>query len=170
MSTEDMTDLIVQYLTSPKTKRPSIVNKLSIGPDAAFETILGFRGPYPESLHPREVHETLFALLPDLLKICPRLFIECEIKTLAPDQRYPLICAAICTQDSRFIDGILSGLKDRSIYVKLLVIDAITRTRYRFLRTADARKELERLLTLKSIAESEYARKHVENALRAFTK
>jgi hypothetical protein len=168
MSTEDTTDLIVQYVTSPKAKRPLIVNKLSISPDAAFETIFAFRGPYPESLHPREVHETLFALLPDLLKICPRLFIECEIKTLAPDQRYQLICAAIETQESRFKDGILSGLKDRSIYVKLLVIDAIRR--YRFLRTADARKELERLLTVKSIAESEYHRKQVENALRKFTR
>lgn len=170
MSTEDTTDLIVQYLTSPKTKRPSIVKKLSISPDAAFETILAFRGPYPESSHPRDVHEILNFLLTDLLKICPRLFIECEIKTLTTDQRYALICAALYTQEYRFIDGILSGLKDRSIYVKLLVIDAIRLRRYRFLRTADARKELERLLTVRSIAESEYNRKQVENALRAFTK
>ena len=167
MSTPNTTDLIVQYLTASKVKQRTIVNRLAENPQEAFGATLAFRGPYPKALHPRDVHDThLVQLLADLLAKCPELFTGRGIKTVNRDHRHRLICAAISTQDPQFTEGILAGLKDRSIYVKLLVIDAITR--YKWLRTEGARIELERLLMVKSIAESDYDRRHVEQALETF--
>ncbi|MAP07635.1 MAG: hypothetical protein CMM00_01990 [Rhodopirellula sp.] len=167
MTAKDVTSMIAEYLTSPGPEKRAIVEKLAETPDVAFTATLRFRGPYPESLHPRDVHDThLVDLMTELLKQFPHLFTECELKNIDRFQRHPLICAAISTHDPQFTDAIIGALKDRSIYIKILVMDAIGRHHY--LRTAEAKKQLERLLTVKSIAESNCDRAHVEKALAAF--
>jgi len=118
------TKLILQYLASPETKS-AVVTRLSQSPYDAFAAILGFRGPYPQTIHPIDVHEEyLTPLLAALLKACPQLLIGPKPARIPP-RPFILIAAAIEANDPRFADTILSGLKDRSIDVKLAAVHGI---------------------------------------------
>src|SRR6185436_20745508 len=65
-----------------------------------------------------------------------------------------LITAAIAANDPRFADTILSGVKDRSIYVKLAAVSGVLRCS--FLRTPEVKQQLQRVLAMKSIAKDEH--------------
>lgn len=166
MRNEDLTDLLSSYLRSPDAEKSNCLKILSQHPDDALSAILGFHGPYPESIDPRDAHDRyLVDVLGELLKKSPRLFGKTNTKGSAS---YLLISAAILTREPCFVDGILAGLRDRSLYTKLMVVDAISQHRY--LRTAAAEMELKRLLSLQSIASSSSDRRKIESALAAFTK
>ena len=99
-------ELILQYLASPEIKN-SVV--------------------HPETIHPIDVHEDyLTPLLAELLKACPQLLIGPDPARI-PRRPFILIGAAIAANDPRFADTILSGLKDRSIYMKLAAVNGILR-------------------------------------------
>jgi hypothetical protein len=139
-------ELILQYLASPEIKN-SVV--------------------HPETIHPIDVHEDyLTPLLAELLKACPKLLIGPDPARI-PRRPFILIGAAIAANDTRFADTILSGLKDRSIYVKLAAVNGILRCA--FLRTPEVKQQLQRLLAMKSLAKDEYAVKQFQDALNAFT-
>jgi hypothetical protein len=155
-------ELTLQYLASPEIKN-SVVHRLSQSPYDAFDAILGFQGPYPETIHPIDVHEDyLTPLLAELLRACPQLLIGPDPARI-PRRPFILLGAAIAANDPRFADTILSGLKDRSIYVKLAAVDGILRCS--FLRTPEVKQQLQRLLAMKSIAKDEYAVKPVPRRL-----
>lgn len=157
-------ELILQYLASPEIKN-TVVHSLSQSPYEAFDAILGFRGPYPKTIHPIDVHEDyLTALLAELLKICPQLLIGPDPAKI-PRRPFMLIGAAIAANDPRFAPTILSGLNDRSIYVKLAAVDGILRCS--FLRTPAVKQQLQRLLAMKSIANDEYSVERLQEALKA---
>lgn len=166
MTTDDVTTLIAEYLTASRSRKTALVGTLAQTPSAAFDAILAFRGPYPTSIDPRDAHDQLVELMVELLKRCPRLFIECDLRKVDRIQRHPLLYAAIATCEPRFTSKIIGALRDRSIYIKLLVADAIVRHDY--LRTPEAKRQLQRLLTVKSIAESNHDRVRLERALEAF--
>ena len=155
--------LILQYLASPETKE-AVVDGLSRNPHEAFQAILGFQGPYPANIHPIDVHEEyLTGLLAALLRRCPELLIGPKPAKI-PETPYILIAAAIATNDPRFADTILLGLKGRSIYLKLASVHGIMRCA--FLRTPEVRQRLVDLLKLKSVAKDEYSSERIQAALR----
>jgi len=105
-------------------------------------------------------------LLAELLKACPQLLIGPDPARI-PRRPFILIGAAIAANDPRFADTILSGLKDRSIYMKLAAVNGILRCA--FLRTPEVKQQLQRLLAMKSLAKDEYAVEQFQDALNAFT-
>jgi hypothetical protein len=153
---------ILQYLAARNTKE-AVADALSKHPYEAFRAILGYQGPYPESVHPMDAHtDHLPALLAALLTRAPRLLIGPR-PAKTPPRPYMLIAAAIISNDSRFAATILSGLKDRSIYVKLAVVNGITRCR--FLQTPDVKRQLQALTTMKSIAKDAYTLDRIREAV-----
>ena len=156
--------LILDYLASPETKN-AVVKSLSQRSHEAFEAILSFRGPYPETIHPIDVHEEyLTPLLAGLLKACPQLLIGPKPARIPP-RPFILIAAAIEANDPRFADTILAGLNDRSIDVKLAAVHGIRQCA--FLHTPEVKLQLQRLMTMKSIATDAYSLAQVRAALRA---
>jgi hypothetical protein len=135
-------------------------------PEAAFRALLDYRGPYPEPLHPIDVHEThLHDLLTELIRRCPDLLLHRDLSGLGPGQRYLVVSAAIETSDARLTPVVVAGLRDPSIYVKLLAAGALVR--HPRLRVPQARLELTRLLALKSVAGSDHDRERFQQALDA---
>ena len=160
-----MNELILQYIAS-KGKRDIVVKAMIAHPTEALSAIVEFQGPYPEDIHPIDVFEEyLTPLLSELFRRSPALLIG-PAEAMLPKNKYMIIAAAIAADDSRFGGLILSGLKDRSIYVKLLVVDGIARRSY--LRTPEVKRELQRMLSLKSIAADPYSRQKTRAALGAF--
>lgn len=118
-------------------------------------------------MDPRDAHGIhLVNLLSMVLSRAPAVLANRELRTIDVRQRYTVINAAIGADAVAFRDFILSGLRDRAIYVKTLVLDAIVR--HPELRTSDARVLVERLMSVKSIADSDYDRRHVQAALDSF--
>jgi hypothetical protein len=155
-------EVILQYLASPQSKS-TVVDVLSRRPYEAFQAILGFRGPYPKNIHPIDVHEEyLGGLLEELLKRCPQLLIGPR-RAKVPPRPFILIAAAIAANDPRFANTILSGLKDRSIDVKLASLHGITQCA--FLRTPAVKRTLRDLLALKSIANDAFVRDRIQTAV-----
>jgi hypothetical protein len=156
----------LRALTRPGPPPPFPVEALTRRPEAAFRALLGYRGPYPAPLHPIDVHaDHLRVLLTELLRRRPALLLGRDLSALGPGQRHLVLNAAIGAEDPRFTPVILAGLKDRSVYVRLLVADALVQ--HERLRAREARLELRRLLALKSVASSEYDREHFQQALDA---
>jgi hypothetical protein len=158
-------ELLQRYLASPEA-RTTALEELTLRPSEAFEAALDFKGPYPEGANPVAVHEgPIHDLLQNLLRRFPQLLIGPDAVP-RPSAPYLLISAAIAADDPRFADTILRGLEDRSIYMKLLVVDGIIRRP--FLRTPSVKVRLEKLMATKSIARDRDALEHLQRALDSF--
>jgi hypothetical protein len=156
--------VILEYLASPRDKKDAAVDEMSRRPDEAFHALMTFRGPYPEGVHPIDAFpDYLSPLLTSLFLRCPSLLLGRDVSRMSSGERWVVISAAIASESPAFAGVILSGLKDRSIDVKLLAVNAVSRDA--FLRTPDARRQLQRLLTLTSMT---YCRDQIQRALDSF--
>ncbi|WP_037198007.1 hypothetical protein [Rhodopirellula baltica] len=159
-----LADHIFDWLES---KSNAALDGLLNSPEDSFAAVLDYRGAYPDGMDPRDAHGIhLVNLLSLLLFRFPELLTNRELKTIPVRQRYCVVNAAITADSKKFRDFILGGLRDRSIYVKTLVLDAIVR--HPALRTPTAHEMVKRLLLVKSVVESDYDRRHVEAALASF--
>ena len=151
---------IADYLQSPSDDDP--VTELCSHGDAAVDGILSYKGPIPESMHPRDVDDThLVELLEKVIQRRPELVLRRNLSAMGSHDRYRLLVAAACTENEQFADVILAGLKDRSVYVKLMVLHYMKE--YEYLRQPNAVPQLKRLLTQKAMHEDD--RKRVEQVL-----
>lgn len=157
--------LILRALASPEAGK-AVLDELALRPREAFEALLNFQGPYPEGVHPIDVHEDLLCgLLTGLLRRCPELLIGPDPAKI-PSRPFILISAAIAADDPRFADTILSGLRQRSIDLKLAALDGIVRRP--FLRTPEVKARLQELMGMKSIARDRYVLGRFQQALDSF--
>lgn len=157
-------ELITAYLLAPSADRPAIADKLANLSEESFALVIDYSGPYPESLHGRDViDDHSVDLLADLLRRKPELFLGCDLTKLSAMNRYRLTNAAGLTGDPAFTDQLVGLLRDRSIPVKMTVVHWILHNEH--LRVQKTLHELKRLLQIPSIANSDYDRRQVERAI-----
>lgn len=160
--------LVADCAMASGTDRDVLFRQLAKSPDRAMDAILHFRGPSPPSVHGRDFYDMyLPRLLQQLVERHPSLFLERPAGELLKANAFLVLGVAISLEKAAFRPLILSGLRAPSIYDRLMVIDAIQHRKD--LRTAEARRELERLLTLKSIAARPYTCHRIESTLERFS-
>ena len=147
-----LAEKIAECAVARGEKRKDLLATLIETPQDTFDGIVTFQGPFPAIVHGRDFLDTnLPMLLQDIVRECPEVFLERSPRDVLSHRPFLILDAAISLRDDRFTPLILSGLRCRSIYAKMLVFKAI-RSDPR-LRTKRAKDELNRLLTLKSIRE-----------------
>ncbi|MEZ6130778.1 MAG: hypothetical protein R3C59_19005 [Planctomycetaceae bacterium] len=155
--------------TASGESRTALIRQLLDSPEASLAAILRFNGPFPAEIHGRDFLDTnLPAVLEELVRTDPNLFLGKPHQELLRANAFLVLSVALSLKDRRFIPLILAGLRCPSIYARLQVVRAISHEKY--LRVPEARQELERLLTLKSISSNEYDRTQIEDALGKFSK
>lgn len=153
--------LFAEYLWSPSDSHA--ITQLCSHGEAAVDAVIHYKGPIPESMHPRDVYDThLTELLQKIIQLRPELLLHRNLNSMESRERYRLLVAAACTRDERFTEVILNGLKDRSVYVKLMVVSYMEQ--YQHLRKPDTVPLLKRLLTQKTMHDDD--RKHIDKLLK----
>ncbi len=143
-----MRNIIRDYLAAPNDKRNGALKALLGSPKEAFETLLNFKGPYPDNIHVVDVFpDYLQPLLSSLIGKLPHLLLEADLTKMDPGKRWILISIAIELKNSEFAPIILAALKDRSTIVRELAVEAVAKLQY--LRTPQAKAQLEKLKDLK---------------------
>lgn len=131
-----------------------------------MQEILTFRGPFPAGATRDFFDTSLPDLLQDLVSRAPSVFLDRSAADLLSTNAFLVLGVAIALNDTRFTPLIIAGLRCRSIYARLQSVEAITRRSS--LRTPQAKRELQRLLTLKSVRQNACDRDTVKQALRRF--
>ena len=150
-----MDDLLRRYLNSTDEEGDKLREALLSSADhSTLLTILSERGDGSKDFFA----DKLQPLLNFLVKKRPDLLLDCEIHKFRPGERWALYVAGISSQDLTLREFILSGLEDRALDIRLLVVQAITSAP--MLRTVQARNTLEKLLTFTSL-------KPYESSIRA---
>ena len=158
--------VIANYLASPVDRRAATLDKMLLCPDEAFHALMTFQGPYPRHTHPVDVFpDYLSPLLSELLANHPHLLIGRDLTRMVPGQRWILIAAVMSSGSSRFAEVVSNALRDRSMTVRAIAVEAIARCP--FLRIPEARPQLQKLLMLKSMS---YCRDKIQQALDALDK
>jgi hypothetical protein len=162
----EMKQIILDYLASPKDRKNATSEEMTRRPGEAFDALMTFRGPYPKHTHVVDVFPDFLApLLTELLRTFPDLLIGRDLSKMSAGERWVLISAAIESDSPQFTKVVLAGLRDRSIEVRHLAVNAVIKCA--FLRIPEARPQLQRLLDQKSMS---YCRDEVQRALDSLDK
>ncbi len=162
---EVISDYLKDFADTSLSKRlePSleVVDALRKNPDDAFQVIANGLYQKPENLDFRDLDDPLFRLLTTFVDLVPEVVIPKMTKGFWGG-RYLYIQCAAASKAPIFVPTIINLLADRTIYIKILVLQLILQ--YPHLQVPEAMPQFEKLGKMKSFQDSEADRQLLEQA------